>query len=196
MLPEWWTRRELNPCPKTSWYNLLRGQSYLLKIPSKSAGRQALSLVALWCLTDTRAKSRFKFTTNLTHGGSRSPHPRYGRHFWPRHSLRCKSNSIVVVYYLSWTLLRDYPARHAYHTSKSPSKPLRAHIGFVSTILLYPIRVKKSRWYIVYLCKFLSKLVWAYEFICLQTLLLKVCDAKAILNKIELSLSEAGLTAY
>ena len=99
----WWNRRELNPCPKTSWYNLLRGQSYLLKFPFVSADRQAMTPVALLCLTDTRAKSRFKFTTNLTHGGSRSPHPRYGRHFWPRHSLRCKSNFIVVVYFLSWT---------------------------------------------------------------------------------------------
>ena len=95
----WWNRRELNPCPKTSWYNLLRGQSYLLKFPSASADRQAIALVALLCLTDTRAKSRFRFTTNLTHGGSRSPHPRYGRRLWPRHSLRCKSNSVVVVYF-------------------------------------------------------------------------------------------------
>ena len=95
----WWNRRELNPCPKTSWYNLLRGQSYLLGFPAVSADRQALTLVALLCLTDTRAKSRFRCTTNLTHGGSRSPHPRYGRHFWPRHSLRCKSNFSVVVYF-------------------------------------------------------------------------------------------------
>lgn len=93
----WWNRRELNPCPKTSWYNLLRGQSYLLEFPSASADRQAIALVALLCLIDTRAKSRFRCTTNLTHGGSRSPHPRYGRRLWPRHSLRCKSNIIVVV---------------------------------------------------------------------------------------------------
>ena len=125
----WWTRRELNPCPKTSWYNLLRGQSYLLKFPAVNADRQALTLVALLCLTDTRANSRFRCTTKLTHGGSRSPHPRYGRRLWPHHSLRCKSNSIVVVYFWGWTLLRDYPARHAYHTSKSPSKPLRPHLN-------------------------------------------------------------------
>ena len=100
----WWNRRELNPCPKTSWYNLLRGQSYLLRFPSVIADRQAMTSVAFLCLTDTKANSRFRFTTDLTHGGSRSPHPRYGRHFWPRHSLRCKSNFVVVVYYLSWTV--------------------------------------------------------------------------------------------
>ena len=36
-------------------------------------------LVALLCMTDTSANSRYMFTTDLTHGGSRSPHPRYGR---------------------------------------------------------------------------------------------------------------------
>ena len=35
-------------------------------------------LVALLCMTDTSANSRCMFTTDLTHGGSRSPHPRYG----------------------------------------------------------------------------------------------------------------------
>ena len=34
------------------------------------------------------------------------------------------SNSIVVVYFLSLSSLRDYSARHAYHASESPSRPL------------------------------------------------------------------------
>ena len=34
-----------------------------------------------------KSDSRFTCTTNLTHGGSRSPLPRYGRHFWPRQQL-------------------------------------------------------------------------------------------------------------
>ena len=61
----WWNRRELNPCPKTSWYNLLRGQSYLLEIPFVSADRQAMTPVALWCLTDARANSLFRCTTKF-----------------------------------------------------------------------------------------------------------------------------------
>ena len=77
----WWNRRELNPCPKASWYNLLRGQSCLLKFPSVRADRQALLRVALWCVTDARANSRFTCTTDLTHGGGRSPPSRYGRHY-------------------------------------------------------------------------------------------------------------------
>ena len=43
--------------------------------------RQASPPVAFLCVTDTKAKSRFTCTTDLTHGESRSPLPRYGRHY-------------------------------------------------------------------------------------------------------------------
>ena len=47
-----------------------------------------------------KSNSRFTCTTDLTHGESRSPLSRYGRHYKPRRSLRCHCNFIVVVYYL------------------------------------------------------------------------------------------------
>ncbi len=53
----------------------------LLEFPCLCVGRQTHGRVALLCMIDTRAKSRFMFTTDLTHGGSRSPHPRYGRFY-------------------------------------------------------------------------------------------------------------------
>ena len=52
-----------------------------------------------------KSNSRFTCTTHLTHGESRSPLPRYGRHYKPRRSLRCHCNFIVVVYYLSLDIL-------------------------------------------------------------------------------------------
>ena len=93
----WWRRRESNPCPKARLYNLLRGQSVYLGFPFVSADGQALTRVALFCVTGSRAKARCTVTTDLTHGGSRSPLPRYGRSYDRDCSLRCKSNFIVVV---------------------------------------------------------------------------------------------------
>ena len=52
-----------------------------------------------------KSNSRFTCTTDLTHGESRSPLSRYGRHYKPRRSLRCHCNFIVVVYYLSLDIL-------------------------------------------------------------------------------------------
>ncbi len=52
------------------------------------------------------------------------------------YNLGSHSNSVVVVYFLSLGSLRDYPARHAYRISKSPSKPLHPHS---SAFLLYRI---------------------------------------------------------
>jgi len=43
-------------------------------------------------------------------------------------NLGSHSNFIVVVYFLRLGSLRDYPARHAYRTSESPSKPLHPHL--------------------------------------------------------------------
>ena len=63
----------------------------------------------------------------------------------PRHGLRRYSNSVVVVYCLSRTVLRDLPARCAYHTAKSLSKPLRPRIGGKSDLfLLYYTRIRRN----------------------------------------------------
>ena len=77
----WWNRRELNPRPKTPWHNLLRGHSFYWNSPQGAPNDRLTYWVAILCMTDSMAKDRCMFTTNLTHGGSRSPHPRYGRHY-------------------------------------------------------------------------------------------------------------------
>ena len=77
----WWNRRELNPRPKTPWHNLLRGHSFYWNSPQGAPNDRLAYRVAILCMTDSMAKGRCMFTTNLTHGGSRSPHPRYGRHY-------------------------------------------------------------------------------------------------------------------
>ena len=60
----------------------------------------------------------------------------------PRHGLRRYSNSVVVVYYLSRTVLRDLPARCAYHTAKSLSKPLRPPIKEKDSVSFFVIITK------------------------------------------------------
>ena len=88
------------------------------------------------------AKDRCTCTTQMT----LSPKPWYSseervtrrsRHchlYAEAQRLGSHSNSIVVVYFLSLGSLRDYPARHAYRVSKSPSKPLHPHMVCSSII--------------------------------------------------------------
>ena len=62
--------------------------------------------VAIFCMTDSMAKGRCMFTTDLTHGESRSPLSRYGRQIYAAAlPLGSHSNFIVVVYYLSLDIL-------------------------------------------------------------------------------------------
>ena len=100
-----------------------------------------LSWVALFCLTDTRAKSRFKFTTDLTHGGSRSPHPRYGR-----------LKSRVTAYAARATVLLSFIFKFGHFdaiirraTLIMPQDPCRSHCGPMRYVLLYPILMRLSR---------------------------------------------------
>jgi len=100
----WWSRRELNPCPKINSHNLLRRQSIYWISPLER--RLTGSPQGSFLMRDPY-KSNFgcTCTTDLTHGGSRSPLPRYGRHYCRVSSLRCHCNFIVVVYCLNLDIL-------------------------------------------------------------------------------------------
>ncbi len=91
----------MNPCPKNSWHNLLRGQLIFYYSLSGTPTSWLAFKVSLLCLIGSRENRRCKFTTDLTHGRSRSPLLRYGRHYCRVTALGCKCNSIVVVYYLN-----------------------------------------------------------------------------------------------
>lgn len=62
-------------------YMTFSADSHSFKISPRGAPGDRLSgRVALFSMTDARAKYRCMFTTHLTHGRSRSPLRRYGRH--------------------------------------------------------------------------------------------------------------------
>ena len=100
----WWNRRELNPCPKINPYNFLRRQSFYWNSPDERRKTGSFRGSTL-CLDRYKCDFRFKFTTHLTRGESRSPLSRHGRHYCRVSSLRCQCNVIVVVYYLSLDIL-------------------------------------------------------------------------------------------
>ena len=62
----WWTRGELNPCPKTSRYDLLRGQSvFIISHYAPPTDRQR-TVRSTFVLDRFRCNHRCKFTTTMT----------------------------------------------------------------------------------------------------------------------------------
>ena len=51
----WWTRGESNPCPKTSWYDLLRVQSVIWNSPRAPSTDRLLVWVAIFCVAGSMA---------------------------------------------------------------------------------------------------------------------------------------------
>ena len=116
--------------------------SHSTEIPAEHAEGQARSLVAFLCMTVTKAKSRFMFTTDLTHGGSRSPHPRYGR-----------LKSRITAYAARATVLLSFIFKFGHFdaiirraTLIMPQDPCRSHCGPMRSFIVYPIFEILSRW--------------------------------------------------
>ena len=62
----WWTRGESNPCPKTSWYDLLRGQSVFIISHYASPTDRQYTVRSTFVLDRFRCDHRCKFTTTMT----------------------------------------------------------------------------------------------------------------------------------
>ncbi len=80
---------------------------------------------------------RLMFTADVTHGTGAQyslwvrvvKEPRHCRRMTLQgHALRQPKQVFSCRLILSLTVIRGQSARHAYHTSKPPSKPLRAHL--------------------------------------------------------------------
>ena len=83
-----------------------------------------------------RSNSRFTCTTNLTHGVSRSPLTRYGRHYWAAAlPLGSQSNRIVVVYCLSLDILTRLSGALRLSYLKTPVETLTAPCEFYRYII-------------------------------------------------------------
>ena len=128
----WWTRGESNSCPKTSWYDLLRGQSvFIISHYAPPTDRQRIVRSA-FVLDRFRRDRRCKFTTTMTLSPQSwsSAEERVARRLQhcqlkrPRaHQLGSHSNVIVVVYFLNWAVIGiTQPA-----TLIIPQNPRRNH---------------------------------------------------------------------
>ena len=62
----WWTRGESNPCPKTSWYDLLRGQSVFISSHYAPPTDRQHAVRSTFVLDRFRCDRRCKFTTTIT----------------------------------------------------------------------------------------------------------------------------------
>ena len=82
---------------------------------------------ALFWMTGSRTNHRCTYPADLTHRGE--PQGSHRVRVALRHGTAVRQPerlSYRLRLILGWTVYRDYPARHAYLPSESPSKPLRA----------------------------------------------------------------------
>ena len=74
----WWTRGELNPCPKIRWVGFLRGQSVMKFSRAGRKQTRDTATAALFWMTGSRTKHRCTFPADLTHAASRRTLAGYG----------------------------------------------------------------------------------------------------------------------
>ena len=92
----WWTRGELNPCPKIRWVGFLRGQSVMKFSRAGRKQTRDTAAAALFWMTGSRTKHRCTFPADLTHAASRRTLAGYGWRYATALLLGSQSDFFIV----------------------------------------------------------------------------------------------------
>lgn len=92
----WWTRGELNPCPKIRWVGFLRGQSVMKFSRAGRKQTRDTATAALFWMTGSRTKHRCTFPADLTHAASRRTLAGYGWRYATALLLGSQSDFFIV----------------------------------------------------------------------------------------------------
>ena len=92
----WWTRGELNPCPKIRWVGFLRGQSVMKFSRAGRKQTRDTAPAALFWMTGSRTKHRCTFPADVTHTASRRTLAGYGWRYATALRLGSQSDFFIV----------------------------------------------------------------------------------------------------
>ena len=92
----WWTRGELNPCPKIRQIGFLRGQSVMKFSRSGRKQTRDTEPAALFWMIGSRTNHRCTFPADLTHAASRRTLAGYGWRYATALRLGSQSDFFIV----------------------------------------------------------------------------------------------------